>query len=79
VIVKHLGVVEARVWADGRDMRALSPQSMGGSEATVQAVGVPKADLVPTDHNLRAGYERFAELETACPGSASASTPASTR
>jgi transposase len=39
------------------------PQSKGGSEATVR---VAKADLVPTDHNLRAGYESFAELEAAC-------------
>jgi transposase len=39
------------------------PQSKGGSEATVR---VAKADLVPTEHNLRAGYEDFAELEAAC-------------
>lgn len=39
------------------------PQSKGGSEATVR---IAKADLVPTDHNLRAGYEDFAELEQAC-------------
>jgi hypothetical protein len=39
------------------------PESKGGSEATVR---VAKADLVPTDHNLRAGYASFAELEAAC-------------
>jgi transposase len=39
------------------------PQSKGGSEATVR---IAKADLVPTDHNLRAGYDTFAELEEAC-------------
>lgn len=39
------------------------PQSKGGSEATVR---IAKADLVPTDHNLRAGYGSFAELEAAC-------------
>jgi Mu transposase-like protein len=39
------------------------PQSKGGSEATVR---IAKADLVPTDHNLRPAYEDFGELETAC-------------
>ena len=39
------------------------PASKGGSEATVR---VAKADLVPTEHNLRAAYEDFAELEDAC-------------
>jgi hypothetical protein len=39
------------------------PQSKGGSEATVR---IAKADLVPTDHNLRAAYQSFAELESAC-------------
>jgi transposase len=39
------------------------PQSKGGSEATVR---IARADLVPTDHNLRADYEDFAELERAC-------------
>jgi transposase len=39
------------------------PQSKGGSEATVR---VAKADLVPTDHNLRPGYRSFAEVEAAC-------------
>src|SRR5947209_10749062 len=39
------------------------PQSKGGSEATVK---IAKADLVPTDHNLRDEYENFAHLEAAC-------------
>jgi transposase len=39
------------------------PQSKGGSEATVR---IAKADLVPTDHNLRDEYEDFAQLEAAC-------------
>jgi hypothetical protein len=39
------------------------PQSKGGSEATVR---VAKADLAPTDHNLRDEYEDSAELEAAC-------------
>jgi hypothetical protein len=39
------------------------PQSKGGSEATVK---IAKADLVPTDHNLREEYENFARLEAAC-------------
>lgn len=39
------------------------PQSKGGSEATVR---VAKADLVPTEHNLRSAYVDFAELELEC-------------
>jgi transposase len=39
------------------------PQSKGGSEATVR---IAKADLVPTDRNLRGEYEDFAALEAAC-------------
>lgn len=39
------------------------PQSKGGSEATVK---IAKADLVPTDHNLREEYRDFSELEQAC-------------
>jgi hypothetical protein len=41
------------------------PQSKGGSEATVR---IARADLVPTDHNLRPEYGSFAELEEACRG-----------
>jgi transposase len=39
------------------------PQSKGGSEATVK---IAKADLVPTDHNLREDYEDWVALERAC-------------
>jgi transposase len=39
------------------------PQSKGGSEATVR---VAKADLVPTDHNLREEYADWPALERAC-------------
>jgi len=39
------------------------PQSKGGSEATVK---LAKADLVPTDHNLREGYADWRALEQAC-------------
>ena len=39
------------------------PQSKGGSENTVK---IAKADLVPTDHNLREEYEDFTALERAC-------------
>lgn len=39
------------------------PESKGGSEATVR---IAKADLVPTEHNLRPAYESFACLEAAC-------------
>jgi transposase len=39
------------------------PESKGGSEATVR---IARADLVPTEHNLRSAYEEFAQLEDAC-------------
>jgi hypothetical protein len=39
------------------------PESKGGSEATVR---IAKAELVPTEHNLRPAYESFAELELEC-------------
>lgn len=39
------------------------PESKGGSEATVR---IAKADLVPTEVNLRGDYGSFAELEAAC-------------
>jgi transposase len=39
------------------------PQSKGGSENTVK---IAKADLVPTEDNLRDEYEDFAALERAC-------------
>lgn len=53
---RHYGVsIQTCVPAD--------PQSKGGSENTVK---IAKADLVPTDHNLRDEYESMAELEVAC-------------
>ena len=39
------------------------PASKGGSESTVK---LAKADLVPTDANLREEYGSFADLEAAC-------------
>jgi len=39
------------------------PESKGGSEATVR---IARADLVPTQHNLRGEYADFGELEAAC-------------
>jgi transposase len=39
------------------------PESKGGAEATVR---IAKADLVPTEHNLRGEYADFGELEAAC-------------
>src|SRR5690606_3867540 len=53
---RHYGVtIQTCVPAD--------PQTKGGSEATVR---IAKADLVPTEHNLRDAYGSFAELEQAC-------------
>jgi transposase len=39
------------------------PESKGGSEATVR---IARADLVPTEHNLRGDYADFAALQDAC-------------
>jgi len=39
------------------------PESKGGTEATVR---LAKADVVPTEANLRPEYGSFAELESAC-------------
>lgn len=55
-VARHYGVsIQTCVPAD--------PQSKGGSEATVR---IAKADLLPSDHNLRPAYGSFAELEQAC-------------
>lgn len=43
--------------------RPADPETKGGVEATVR---LAKADLVPTDANLRAGYTTFGELAVAC-------------
>jgi len=39
------------------------PESKGGSESSVK---IAKADLVPTEYNLREDYRSFVELEAAC-------------
>lgn len=53
---RHYGVsIQSCVPAD--------PQSKGGSENTVK---IAKADLVPTDHNLRDEYGSMAEVQAAC-------------
>lgn len=39
------------------------PESKGGSESTVK---LAKADLVPTEYNLRDEYRSFADLEATC-------------
>jgi hypothetical protein len=53
---KHYGVTIATcVPAD--------PESKGGAESTVK---LAKADIVPTDHNLRDDYATWAELVEAC-------------
>jgi hypothetical protein len=41
----------------------MTPESKGGSESTVK---IAKADLVPTEVNLREAYGSFAELAAAC-------------
>lgn len=43
--------------------QSADPESKGGSEATVK---IAKADIVPTNANLRPDYDSFAELEAAC-------------
>jgi transposase len=73
VTVEHVAGVAVRhptVVAAGRhygttvqSCEPFDPQSKGGVEATVK---IAKADLVPTDANLRGAYATFAELVTAC-------------
>jgi transposase len=55
-VLRHYGLTVATC-------EPADPQSKGGSEATVK---IAKADLVPTDHNLRDEYQDFAALEEAC-------------
>jgi transposase len=65
VPVRHPDVVAAGRYY-GMTIRTCmpaDPQSKGGAEATVR---IAKADLVPTEANLRDEYATFAELETAC-------------
>jgi transposase len=73
VTVEHVAGVAVRhpvVVAAGRHYGAtvhscepFDPESKGGVEATVR---VAKADLVPTEANLRGAYATFGELITAC-------------
>src|SRR5947208_4098534 len=73
VTVEHVAGVAVRhpmVVAAGRHYGCVvhtcepfDPESKGGVEATVK---VAKADLVPTDANLRGAYASFAELVAAC-------------
>jgi hypothetical protein len=73
VTVEHIAGVAVRhptVVAAGRHYGAtvhscepFDPESKGGVEATVR---IAKADLVPTETNLRGAYVSFAELTTAC-------------
>src|SRR6185437_15579206 len=73
VTVEHVAGVAVRhptVVAAGRHYGAtvhscvpFDPESKGGVEATVR---IAKADLVPTDANLRGSYASFAELVAAC-------------
>jgi Mu transposase, C-terminal domain len=73
VTVEHIAGVAVRhptVVAAGRHYGAtvhscepFDPESKGGVEATVR---IAKADLVPTETNLRSGYGSFTELVAAC-------------
>jgi transposase len=73
VTVEHVAGVAVRhptVVAAGRHYGAtvyscepFDPESKGGVEATVK---IAKADLVPTEANLRGAYTSFAELVAAC-------------
>jgi len=72
VTVEHVAGVPVRhptIVAAGRHYGAtvhscepFDPQSKGGVEATVK---IAKADLVPTETNLRGAYASFADLSTA--------------
>lgn len=63
--VRNPQIVSASVFygVSIRTCEPADPESKGGSEATVR---IAKADLVPTDANLRADYGSWAELEAAC-------------
>ena len=65
VPVRHPDVVAAgrQYGMTIRTCMPADPQTKGGSEATVR---IAKADLVPTEANLRDDYRDFAELEAAC-------------
>src|SRR5512139_3069496 len=65
VAVRHPTVVAAgrHYGATVHSCEPFDPESKGGVEATVR---VAKADLVPTEANLRGQYACFAELVAAC-------------
>jgi transposase len=65
VAVRHPTVVAAgrHYGATVHSCEPYDPESKGGVEATVR---IAKADLVPTDANLRGSYATFAELTAAC-------------
>lgn len=65
VAVRNPVIVSAAVYygVSIRTCEPADPESKGGSEATVR---IAKADLVPTDANLRGEYTSWAEIEAAC-------------
>lgn len=65
VAVRHPQIVEAgrHYGTQVHTCVPFDPESKGGTEATVR---LAKADVVPTEANLRAEYSSFAELEEAC-------------
>jgi hypothetical protein len=65
VAVRHPTVVAAgrHYGATVHSCEPFDPESKGGVEATVK---IAKADLVPTDANLRGAYASFAELVAVC-------------
>jgi hypothetical protein len=65
VAVRHPTVVAAgrHYGATVHSCEPFDPESKGGVEATVR---IAKADLVPTEANLRGAYGSFAELVVAC-------------
>jgi len=65
VAVRHPTVVAAgrHYGATVHSCEPFDPESKGGVEATVK---IAKADLVPTDANLRGAYATFADLSAAC-------------
>jgi transposase len=65
VAVRHPSVVAAgrHYGATVHSCEPFDPESKGGVEATVR---IAKADLVPTETNLRGAYGSFAELVAAC-------------
>lgn len=65
VPVRHPQIVEAgrHYGTQVHTCVPYDPESKGGSESTVR---IAKADLVPTEANLREQYASFAALEAAC-------------